>query len=137
MAGKRSRAMFYGQYVKWSPLPDFDGQRLSCEALHDDWEGFRIWLKPPSGSMLVVAFPSVLFHASTSDSVRLSTIANTAPLDLPHAFWTVEASALIAEFHRQSCDTRRGWSIRHYAFLSTNDCIDVLSTEAPVLKIHE
>jgi hypothetical protein len=137
MAGKSFRAMFQGRYTRWNPVPAFEDQRLSCEALHDDWEGFRIWLKPPSGSMLIVAFPSVLFHASSDDGARLSAIANTAPLDLPHAFWTVEASALIAEFHRQSCDTRRGWNITHFAFLTTNDCIDVLSTEAPVFRVHE
>ncbi len=126
--------MFHGHYVRWNPVPAFEGQRLSCEALHDDWEGVRIWLKRPSGTMLIVTFPSVLIYASSSDGTRLSAIANTKPLDLPHAFWTVEASALIAEFHRQSCDTRSNWTIKHYAFLCTNDCIDVLATEAPSIR---
>ena len=38
---------------------------------------------------------------------------------------------LAAEFHRQSLGTRASWNITHYAFLSVNDCIDVLATEPP------
>lgn len=126
--------MFQGRYIRWSPLPAFDGQRMSCEALHDDWEGFRLWFKPAIGSMLIVTFPSVLFHASSEDGARLSTIHDEVPLQLPHLFWQVEQSALVAEFHRQSLNTRTGWNITHYAFLSTNDCIDVLAAEPPVFR---
>ncbi|MGL4325487.1 MAG: hypothetical protein ACRCTD_15735 [Beijerinckiaceae bacterium] len=128
--------MFQGHYIRWNPIPELDGQRMSCEALHDDWEGFRLWFKPQSGPMLIVSFPSVLLHASSEDGSRLSPIINTVPLELPHLFWKVEQSALVAEFHRQSLDTRASWNITHYAFLSVNDCIDVLATEPPVFRQH-
>lgn len=117
-------------------MPAFENQRMSCEALHDDWEGFRLWFKSETGAMLVVAFPSVLFYASSEDGLRLAPVINEAPLQLPHLFWKVEQSALIAEFHRLSLGTREGWSITHYAFLSMNDCIDVLSLEPPVFHEH-
>jgi hypothetical protein len=84
--------------------------------------------------MLTVAFPSVLFYACSDDGARLAAIANAVPLDLPHPFWTVEESSLVSEYHRQSCGTRQGWNITHYAFLSVNDCIDVLATESPVFR---
>jgi hypothetical protein len=129
--------MFEGHYIRWCPIPAFDGQRMSCEALHDDWEGFRLWFKPKSGPMLIVAFPSVLFYASSEDGARLvPPMTKDVPLQLPHLFWKVETSSLLAEYHRQSMGTRANWAITHYAFLSVNDCIDVLATEAPLFLEH-
>lgn len=115
-------------------MPAFDGTRMSCEALHDDCEGFRIWFKPEAGPMLIVTFPSVLFYASSEDGSRLSAMANEVPLQLPHLFWKVEQSALVAEYHRQSLGTRSQWNITHYAFPSTNEWIDVLATRPPVFR---
>jgi hypothetical protein len=127
--------MFYGRYVRWNPLPALEGKRMYCEAVHDDWEGFRIWLRPErEGAMLVVTFPSVLFYANTDEGNRLSKIANETALDFPHVFWKVEDSALIAEFHRQSCGTTEGLQITHYAFPSASDCVDVLSLEPPQFR---
>jgi hypothetical protein len=124
--------MFYGRYIRWNPVPLLEGKRMYCEAVHDDWEGFRIWLKPETGvSMLIVVFPAVLFYACSDESRRLAKIANDAPLNFPHTFWTVEESTLIAEFHRQSCGTTDGLQITHYAFLSATDCVDVLSIVPP------
>ncbi len=105
---------------------------MYCEAVHDDWEGFRIWLalENPSG-MLVVRFDNVLFYANSDEANRLSLVENSAEMKFPHVFWKVENSALIAEFHRQSCETRQAWNIMHFAFLSANDCIDVLAVVEP------
>jgi hypothetical protein len=129
--------MIQGHYIKWNPLPPLADTRMTCEALHDDWEGFRIWLRPENGPMLIVSFPSVLYHAKSDDGARLAPVANSAPLELPHTFWQVTNSALIAEFHRQSCNTREDWNITHYAFLATNEGIDVLSTEAPIFHYSD
>jgi hypothetical protein len=124
--------MYYGRYIRWNPLPAFAGQRLYCEAVHDDWEGFRIWFRSADGGgMLVAAFHDVLFYACSDEGKRLAEIANEVPLQFPHVFWTVEDSALIAEFHRQSCGTTTDLKITHYAFLSASDCVDVLAIEAP------
>ena len=63
--------MFQGRYIKWNPYPLCEGQRMSCEALHDDWEGFRIWFKSESGPMLIAGLPPVLVYASSEDAARL------------------------------------------------------------------
>jgi hypothetical protein len=124
--------MFYGRYIRWNPIPQLQGKRMYCEAVHDDWEGFRIWLRPDfEGPMLIVKFSCALFYACSDERHRLAPIANDVPLNFPHAFWIVEGSALLAEFHRQSVDTLDDLKITHYAFLSASSCIDVLSIEPP------
>lgn len=126
--------MFQGYYTRWSPCPTLDGKRISCEALTDNRQGFEIRLRPEAGPDLSVAFPSVLLYVNSAEGTRLSRVANGEPLSFPHAFWRVTDSALIAEFHRQSLGTRQDWNITHYAFLTINDCIDVLATEMPVIR---
>jgi hypothetical protein len=35
--------MWQGKYQKWNPIPHLENKRLYVGAVHDDWEGFRIW----------------------------------------------------------------------------------------------
>jgi hypothetical protein len=127
--------MYHGRYIRWNPLPALEGKRMFCEAVHDDWEGFRIWLRPDAGGqMLVVSFGTVEFYACSSEGRRLATIANSADLVFPHIFWIVEESALSAEFHRQSNGTTDDLKIKHFAFLSASDCVDVLALEPPTFR---
>jgi hypothetical protein len=127
--------MFQGHYIRWNPVPEFEGKRLYCEALHDDREGFRLWLQPePPGRMLVVKFDHLLFYASSDEARRLAAVQNSAEMKFPHAFWKVENSALIAEFHRQSAGTVELLEIMHFAFLTANQCVDVLAIDEPVFS---
>jgi hypothetical protein len=124
--------MFFGRYIRWNPVPALEGKRMYCEAVHDDCEDVRIWLRPDfEGPMLVVKFSISLFYASSDERHRLAQTANDVPLSFPHVFWVVEESALLAEFHRQSVGTQDDLKITHYAFLSASSCIDVLSIEPP------
>lgn len=110
---------------------------MYCEAVHDDWEGFRIWLSPePPGGMLVVRFSSVLFYANSDEGNRLAPVLNNRELQFPHVFWKVDDSSLVAEFLRQSAGTCEGLLITHFAFLTSSDCIDVLATEEPQFEGH-
>lgn len=105
---------------------------MYCEALHDDWEGFRIWLNPdPPGAMLIVSFASVLFYANSDEGKRLATVENEKEMNFPHVFWKVDNSSLIEEFHRQSSGVAETLPIVHYAFLTSSDCVDVLAVEEP------
>ena len=125
--------MFQGRYIRWNPVPQFEGQRMFCEAVHDDAEGFRIWLSTEmSRAVLVVKFAFVLFYASSAGGKRLARVQNADEMSFPHAFWKVDASALVEEFHRQSVGTLESVPIVHYAFLSCSDCVDVLATEPPI-----
>jgi hypothetical protein len=124
--------MFEGRYIRWSPGPGLDGLRLCCEALHDDWEGVRIWFRREDGGpMVIVRFPSVMLYLNTQTSSRLAPLNTTSSLAFPHTFWRVEESSLVESFKKQAVGTRDKFPIVHYAFLSTTDCIDVLSTEEP------
>jgi hypothetical protein len=127
--------MFRGRYIRWNPISQFEGKRMYCEALHDDWEGFRIWLQPdPHGPMLVVRFEHALFYANSDEGKRLAPVENDGDMRLPHVFWKVENSALVEEFQRQSAGTCEGLPITHYAFLTSSDCVDVLSVQDPTFS---
>jgi hypothetical protein len=130
--------MFRGRYVRWNPIPELEGKRMYCEAVHDDREGFRIWFasKKPS-RRLIVRFEHVLFYANSDEGKRLALVENDAELQFPHVFWKVENSALLAEFHRQSSGTLESLDLTHYAFLSSTDCIDVLAVDDPSFTEHE
>ncbi len=131
--------MWQGKYQRWDPVPRLAGKVLYCEAVHDDWEGFRVWLRPeePSLPMLIVKFASRLLYANSDEGDRLAGIRNMEEVKFPHAFWIVAESALVDEFHRQSVGIRANDKIVHYAFLSANDCIDVLSLEHPSFSYDE
>ena len=125
--------MWNGTYIRWNPLPRLDGARVYCEAVHDDWEGFRIWLRPEEHHLgiIVVRFESRLFYTNSDEGDRLSAVSNQQELQFPHAFWIVQDSALVAEFRRQAAGVRDDDNLVHYAFLTCNDCIDVIAIGEP------
>lgn len=108
---------------------------MYCEAVHDDLEGFRIWLSPEKPSrILVVRFDHVLCYVNSDEGKRLASVENDAEISFPHVFWKVENSALISEFHRQSLGTSESVAITHFAFLTSSDCIDVLALGDPIFE---
>ena len=127
--------MWNGTYKRWNPLPRLERTRVYCEAVHDDWEGFRIWLRPEDSNLgvTVVRFGARLFYANSDEGDRLSSVLNQEELQFPHPFWIVQDSALVSEFKRQGAGVRDGQSLVHYAFLTCNDCIDVIAIGEPVL----
>lgn len=132
--------MWQGIYRKWNPLPQLEDKGLYVEAVHDDWEGFRIWFgleNRNAGVVAIVKFESVLLYTNSDESYRLLGIKNSEQVKFPHLFWKVEQSELLKEFHRQSVQIYEGWNITHYAFLSASDCVDVLSVNEPTLYLLE
>ena len=129
--------MWQGKYQKWNPVPHLENKRLYVEAVHDDWEGFRIWFGSESknlGIVTIVKFESALMYVNSDESYRLSGVQNSEPLKFPHLFWQVENSELLKEFHRQSLGIYGDWEIKHFAFLSASDCIDVLCGVEPTFN---
>jgi hypothetical protein len=79
--------MFQGRYVHWNPIAKFEGKRMYCEAVHDDWEGFRIWLSPEKPlRMLIVRFEHAIFYANSNEGKRLSAVENDDEMDFPMSF---------------------------------------------------
>jgi hypothetical protein len=125
--------MWNGIYKRWSPIPDLDGQRVYLEAVHDDWEGVRIWLRPEDSTkpMGIFRFDIVEAYFASNESNRISKMLPEQELEFPHAFWKVENSELLEVVSKQSCGTEREGLV-HFSFLSCEDCIDVLAWEPEV-----
>ena len=129
--------MWQGFYKKWNPIPILEDKCLYVEAVHDDWEGFRIWFTSENtklGVILIIKFEDALLYIKSNESFRLSSVENSEEMKFPHLFWKVENSDLIKEFHRQSLDIYKDWKIQHFALLSGEDCIDVLSVDEPTFE---
>ena len=128
------KIMWQGNYRRWNPVPHLEGKCLYVDAVHDDWEGFRIWFSMENknaGVVAIVKFERVLLYTNSDESYRLSPVNNREQMKFPHLFWKVEDSELLKEFHRQSLQIYEDWEITHYAFLSASDCVDVLSVSEP------
>jgi hypothetical protein len=125
--------MWIGTYQKWNPNPPSYGKRYEVDAVHDDYEGFRIWFRPHDrpNPFLIAKFENPLFYASSDESNRLTGATNDISDEFPHLFWTVLDSSLTTEFQRQSCGIINESLIVHYCFLSCNQCVDVLSVREP------
>ena len=127
--------MWQGNYRKWNPIPNLEDKYLYVEAVHDDWEGFRILFTGENrnfGVVVIVRFENPLLYVNSNESFRLSPVKNSEPLNFPHTFWQVEESELINEFQRQSLEIYKNWEIKHFVFIGGEDCIDVLSVEEPI-----
>ena len=126
--------MWHGTYNRWNPIPQLEGKRLYLEAVHDDWEGMRIWLrteKSDGGGIIVVRFNVVEAYFSSDESNRLRRIEPEQTLNFPHAFWKVENSQLIDVLNKQSCETCLP-GLQHYAILACSDCINVLAKDVEI-----
>ena len=114
--------MWIGIYSKWNPVPEYEDMQFEIDAVHDDWEGFRIWFRPHDVTkpMLIAKFDSELFYSSSDEGDRLIGAKNSEVLKLPHLFWKVSESELANEFVRQSSGVREIGEFRHYCFMSCN-----------------
>ena len=124
--------MHQGRYVRWEPFPGITG-RWYLDALHHDFEGFRVLLRSEDFTrpFLRLAFAAPLLYQAAEEGFRLTGPDPDSELVFPHPFYTVERSALVAEFHRSSCGVHREWAVRHFAIYAANLCLDVLAVEEP------
>ncbi len=121
-------------YQKWVPIhsiPDI----LYCEALHDDYEGFRILLQGEASHspILRVSFEFVLAYRNIDEGSAFKTleVLNDAERS---SFYIVQNSHWLTWFHEESCDIYKNRHITHYAILTSDDFIDVLSECEPVVE---
>jgi hypothetical protein len=121
-----------GRYCRWEPFPGIDG-RWYLDALHHDFEGFRLLLRGEdcTGPVLRLVFAAPLLYQAAEEGYRLAGPSADSELAPPHPFYTVERSSLVAEFHRASSGAYREWAVRHFAIHAADQCVDVLSVEEP------
>jgi hypothetical protein len=112
-------------------LPD----RMYCEAILDDSSGFRFFLREEGREgMLQVSFDSELAYRKTDEGDLLLTFQSVPKIGERSHVYESRDSEFLAWFHRESFGIHEKSTIRHYLFLTSNDCIEVIALEPPIAR---
>lgn len=123
-------------YRKWEPVPDLPIE-MYVEALHDDYEGFRVLLKgrDERAGMLRIAFYYALTYRNVDEGDLISYDRQDEGGDLGRwGFFVVSTSDYLEWFLDVSHGLHDRDDITHYAIYTPNDCIDVLSKDPPKVE---
>jgi len=118
-------------YRVWAPVPEVP-RIMHCRALHDDYEMFRVLLRSgkPDDPVLRILFEQVIAYRRTDESYRLNTIYRLKGR-LPCPLMVVEGSSFIAWLLEESTGVLDGRPLVHYALMSSDECIDIVSEVPP------
>ncbi|MGE4578331.1 MAG: hypothetical protein AB7F21_02235 [Desulfuromonadales bacterium] len=118
-------------YRNWEPIEGIPSE-LYVEALHDDYEFFRVLLKgnKHTDHMLRIFFDAHYAYRNINESFRQSTWCNFN-FDTRSSLYIVENSKWLLWFHEESAHVYADEEIKHYAIYTTEDCIDILSKFPP------
>ncbi len=107
-------------------------KRLFVEAVHDDYEGFRILLRGDAATdrMLRVSFEMPLLYRKTDEGDRLKTVHEN-PAITQSALFTVEQSTLVEWLASESDGMRGTDKMTHFLFACSNDVLEVISEFKP------
>jgi hypothetical protein len=121
-------------FKKWEPLTEIP-DRIFLEALHDDFEGFRLLLKGVgiNDRMLRISFKTTLMYRNI-DEGDIVQVLNDSEGFSEGCLYTLEESDLIDFFHKQNYGSYSSSKIIHYAIYTPNDCIEVLSEFPPKVE---
>jgi hypothetical protein len=121
-------------FQKWTPLESIP-DRLYCEAIHDDYEGFRVLLKGEDATspVLRIGFSSVLAYRKVDEGSLLRTLDLMKNLN-KFPLYTVSNSPFVKWLHEESYGIYKDSETIHYAILTANDCIDVLTEDEPKVE---
>ena len=122
-------------FVPWHPLPDAK-LPMYVDAVLDDNDGFRIIMSDDSGGAdaFIVAFENPLAYRNTNESYLLSLWSSVEKEKLGKIFYMIENSSYLKSFNEMSERVYADWDIKHFAFYTVEDCIDVLSVLPPFFK---
>lgn len=109
-------------------LPD----RWFLHALHDDYEGFRLLLEEdaPQRSVYRISFEQHYLYRNCDESDRILTLSKL-PASGRISLLEVQHSELITWFKGENGPKYASKNIRHWAILTPDDWIDVLSCGKP------
>ena len=123
--------------IKWSPLEGIC-EKLSLEGLHDDYEGVRLLLKgeSPNNRMLRISFDPALSYRNIDEGDYMKSLHSFHGGELlgKWTLFTVENSEFLQWFTKESHETHKGENITHYAVLTIDDCVDILSAYPPKVE---
>lgn len=119
-------------YRPWEPIENLP-RSLYCEGVHDDWEFFRVLLRPKDRTlpMLRLLFDAVIGYRNVNESYRLN-------LEVPNGgtLFVVEHSKWLRWLNEESSGVVEHMFDNpvHYAILTEEDCIDVASGYPPQVE---
>ena len=122
------------KYEKWTPV-DSIPNRMYCEGIHDDYEGFRILLKGEESTspMLRLMFDCVLVYRNVNEGAMLKTLDSIRSREL-FPLYIVQNSNWVDWFQKESYHTFNNNQIIHYSIMTHDDIIDVLSENPPTVE---
>lgn len=118
-------------------IPNVDNSaNYYIEAIHDNYEGFRILLRSSilEGKMLRINFNDKLSYRNTDESFYLKLWGSMNKEILGKTFYIISNSDYADFFNDQTLDIYRDWKIIHYAIYTNSDCIDILSIQQPIIE---
>jgi len=125
--------MIKEKYKRWEPIGDIP-TKLYLDGLYDDWEGFRIILSHyETGRMLRISFDPALSYRNTDEGDLLKTEAVAEGL-FKWPLYTVENSRFLEWFHKESYEIRKDDNPLHYAIVTPNDFVDIISAFPPIVE---
>ena len=109
---------------------------LSVEGIHDDFEGFRILLKGGSNDskILRISFDFYLSYRNTDESYLSKIWCSLKDTDGGNLYTVLNSSYLEYLNETSAGLFPEKWTITHYAIYTTDDCLDVLAYQDPVVE---
>ena len=121
-------------YSSWKPLPDVPG-RIYCEAVHHDYEHFRVLLKgdETTSRTFRILFEVIVAYRNINESYRLRTWERVHGENMVGLF-TVENSKWVEWLREESSGVLNDVQLTHYAIFTPEDCIEIVSEFAPEVE---
>ena len=123
------------RYIKQEWLPSEWG-RYDCEGILDDYEGFRILARGKvSGSPVFrIRFDTVVAYRYVDEGDCFNDQRRGPGFVQDGITFLVEESWFSQEIEETTSGVREAAELQHFAFYFANDCIDVVSLDAPIVE---
>jgi hypothetical protein len=122
-------------FERWLPFQNEPSNVVMdglIDAGDDDFQLLLRSLDAPSERLLLRWPQRPLAYRSIDESFRLRLWKTFATGG--YAFWIVQGSEWIRDFHVESYGVTEGQVLVHYAIFTNDDCVDVMSAVAPTAE---
>jgi hypothetical protein len=123
------------KYKKWIPIKDIP-DTLVLFGLHDNYEGFRILLRDEkTHGVMRIFFDSFVSYRNTSEVYLLKTLHERKGV-VKWPLFIVENSGFLKSLHEEEDVDKQLFTEKpiHYAIITPNNCIDVISSSLPKVE---
>ena len=122
-------------YEAWKPIEGLP-RVLYVEALHDDYEGLRVLLRPNDSSsrMLRIVFESVVGYMNVNEGYRQRTWGSIPSMETLPTMLTVRDSKWVEWLMEDAGGVLSKDELIHFAIYTPEDCIDVVTAFPP--QVH-